>query len=202
MLRRIHSDFASCWDAFVNFLCAKDGLFKLFSIIFLLYFFTLFPINIMINILRFFIDLCNPNFDARKEYYELHTCSMANGGSLAMSYATFCNYGYDKPRKKVIQELQKVLELNNNSMQGIILRDRMSPDNSTKLMCDSIDGYKWYCVSFGNEINKDLFCLFQEFISFKKEGRTTYLSFDEKRKQLMEEQLSNLFKFNVQILLT
>lgn len=202
MIRRIHSDFGSCWDAFTSFLCSEDGLFKLFSLIFLLYFFTLFPINIVINIFRFFIDLCNPNFDARKEYYDLHTHSMANGGALSMDYKTFCNYGYSKPRQKVLKELERLLDNNNNILNGIILRDRMFPENSRQLMSKETNAERWYSVSFGNETNKDLFCLFQEYICFKKEGSTMYLSFDEKRKEIMEEQLSKLFNFRVQIKLT
>ncbi len=205
MLRRIYVDLACCCEAFTEFFTAKDLTYNLFSLVYVLYFFIIFPINAVISIFRFFLDLVNPNFDARKEYFELHPYCMTHGGKLSMNYSVFCNYGYDKSYEKAQKEIRKVIMSNNGVLHGVLLEDKNLPNSLTELMCKDASGIsdnRLYYASFGNEINKALFSLFNDFLILKKEGNVIYLAFDKAKESLLENKLSTLFRTNIKIMLT
>ena len=76
--------------------------------------------------------------------------------------------------------IEEALIKGHNVLTGYLLRDKMSNVTNDSLLLKSattnvVDKRTWYYVSFGNELNKALFCFLEGLVSLKTAGFDNHL---------------------------
>lgn len=185
MLKRNSTEILKCLDIIKDYFLARDACYFVFGIIFILYLALIAPFRILFNILKFPFDLVNPDFDAAKEYAELQPYSIVYCGNRSMDFNIFCSHGYSMSLEESSEVIKNALTPD-GKLNGIMLRDKMETSTLLTLQEDK----NIYIISFGNRVNKAIFCIFYDLINFRKEGDTTYLVIPKIAKNILEERLS------------
>lgn len=117
--------------------------------------------------------------EVKETYSELHPY-LDSRCEFISSYEDFVKRFGNIPFEENYNTIEEALNKGHNVLTGYLLRDKMSNVTNDSLLLksaskDIASKRTWYYVSFGNELNKALFCFLEGLVSLKTAGFDNHL---------------------------